>query len=104
MVAQLTIPKIALNQYVVSGTAASDLAMGPGHYVGTALPGQAGNVAIAGHRTTHGAPFNRLAELAVGDPIYLITTWGERLTYVVSQTPYPVLPTDTAVPGFRRQR
>ena len=76
VVAQLTIPKIALNQYVVSGTAASDLAMGPGHYVGTALPGQAGNVAIAGHRTTHGAPFNRLAELAVGDPIYLTTTWA----------------------------
>ena len=93
----LTIPKIGLNQYVVSGTAAAQLAEGPGHYVGTALPGQAGNVAIAGHRTTNGAPFNRLAELAPGDPIYLTTTWGEKLTYAVSQTPYAVSPSDVAV-------
>jgi sortase A len=100
VVARLAIPKIALSQFVVSGTAADDLAKGPGHYVGTALPGQAGNVAIAGHRTTHGAPFNRLAELAVGDPIYLTTTWGERLTYIVSQTPYPVSPSNTSVLSY----
>jgi sortase A len=97
VVAQLSIPKIALNQYVVSGTAADDLAKGPGHYIGTALPGQAGNVAIAGHRTTHGAPFNRLGQLAPGDPIYLKTTWGEVLTYTVSQAPYAVSPSDVSV-------
>jgi sortase A len=96
-VAQLTIPKIGLDQVVVSGTSTDDLAKGPGHYVGTALPGQAGNVAIAGHRTTHGAPFNRLAELVVGDPIVLTTSWGERITYIVTQTPYPVSPSDVTV-------
>jgi LPXTG-site transpeptidase (sortase) family protein len=61
------------------------------------MPGQAGNVVIAGHRTTHGAPFNRLAELAIGDPIYLTTTSGQRLTYIVSATPVPVPPTDVTV-------
>ncbi len=97
VMAQLEIPKIALSQYVVSGTDTDDLDKGPGHYLGTAMPGQAGNVVIAGHRTTHGAPFNRLAELAVGDPIYLTTTGGQRLTYIVSATPFPVSPVDVTV-------
>jgi sortase A len=96
-VAKLQIPAIGLDEIVVSGTAESDLAEGPGHYVGTAAPGQAGNVAIAGHRTTNGAPFNRLGQLKVGDPIYLTTLAGERLTYVVSQTPPPVPPSDVTV-------
>jgi sortase A len=96
-VAQLQVPAIGVDQYVVQGTAANDLSEGPGHYIGTAAPGQAGNVAIAGHRTTHGAPFNRLGVLAVGDPIYLTTTSGERLTYVVSQAPVAVSPTDVEV-------
>ena len=95
--AQLQIPKIGLNQIVVSGTDEGDLAKGPGHYLGTAMPGQAGNVAIAGHRTTHGAPFNRLAELAVGDPIYLTTSSGQRLTYIVSAAPVAVSPKDVTV-------
>jgi sortase A len=97
VMAQLQIPKINLSEYVVSGTDAADLAMGPGHYLGTAMPGQAGNVAIAGHRTTHGAPFNRLAEMAVGDPIYLTTLTGQRLTYIVSAAPVAVTPTDVTV-------
>ena len=71
--AKLQIPAIGLDEIVVSGTAESDLAKGPGHYVGTAAPGQAGNVAIAGHRTTNGAPFNRLGQLAIGDKIFLTT-------------------------------
>jgi sortase A len=97
VMALLQIPKISLDQYVVSGTAANDLALGPGHYLHTAQPGQAGNVAIAGHRTTHGAPFNRLAELATGDPIYLTTLSGQRLTYIVAATPYPVSPSNVSV-------
>ena len=97
VMAHLQIPKIALDQFVVSGTNESDLAKGPGHYLGTAMPGQAGNVAIAGHRTTHGAPFNRLAELAVGDPIYLTAANGEQLTYIVSAVPVAVSPSDVTV-------
>ncbi len=97
VMAHLQIPKISLDQYVVSGTAEGDLAKGPGHYLGTAMPGQAGNVAIAGHRTTHGAPFNRLAELAIGDPIYLTTSTGKTLTYIVSAVPAAVSPSDVTV-------
>jgi len=93
----LQIPKIGADETVVSGTSTDDLNLGPGHYLYTAQPGQAGNVAIAGHRTTHGAPFNRLAELAPGDPIFLTTIGGQRLTYVVSAPPTPVSPTDVSV-------
>jgi sortase A len=100
VVARIQIPVIGVDQYVVSGTNATDLSKGPGHYIGTAVPGQAGNVAIAGHRTTHGAPFNRLGQLVKGDQIYLTTISGEHLTYVVSGTPQAVSPSDVAVLNY----
>ena len=100
VVARLQIPSIGVDQYVVSGTSTDDLSRGPGHYVGTALPGQAGNVAIAGHRTTHGAPFNGLDRLVRGNRIVLTTTWGEHLTYVVSGTPVAVSPGDVSVLNY----
>lgn len=51
--------------------------LGVGHYEGTAMPGGVGNFALAGHRTTYAKPFNRVAELQVGDPIVVRTsdTW-----------------------------
>jgi sortase A len=97
VVAELNIPAIGLKQFVVSGTATDDLAKGPGHYIGSAAPGQAGNVAIAGHRTTHGAPFNRLAELKLGDPIVLTNTSDQHFTYVVAEAPFAVSPADVSV-------
>jgi sortase A len=56
---------------VVEGVSHGDLEEGPGHYPGTALPGQLGNVVISGHRTTYGHPFNRLAEMRTGDLVSL---------------------------------
>ena len=97
VVAEIQIPAIGVDQYVVEGTTESDLSKGPGHYIGTALPGQAGNVAIAGHRTTYGAPFNGLGRLVRGDRIILTTTSGQNLTYAVSGTPQAVSPHDVAV-------
>jgi sortase A len=97
VVAQIQIPAIGVRQFVVEGTSTSDLEKGPGHNVGTAVPGQAGNVAIAGHRTTFGAPFNRLHELRPGEQITLTTTAGERLTYAVSGAPRIVSPSDVAI-------
>ncbi len=47
-----------------------------GHYPGTALPGQVGNFAVAAHRTTHGAPFHWIANLRIGDKIYVQTKDG----------------------------
>jgi len=72
----IRILKIHINQVVVQGTAAQDLRKGPGHYVGTPLPGEAGNVGIAGHRTTYGHPFYNLNELQKGDRIVLTTFQG----------------------------
>ncbi len=64
-------------QVVVEGVSVEDLKKGPGHYPGTALPGAVGNFVVSGHRTTYGAPFNRVDELRVGDPIVVETrdTW-----------------------------
>jgi sortase A len=92
----MVIPKIGVNKYIVQGTAANDLAEGPGHYIGTPLPGQVGNSAIAGHRTTYGAPFYRLDKLSIGDRIYLTSTTDQIFVYRVVTTEV-VSPTDTAV-------
>jgi sortase A len=100
VVAQIQVPAIGVDQYVVEGTTESDLSKGPGHYIGTAMPGQAGNVAIAGHRTTNGAPFNGLGHLVPGDRIILNTTSGQHLTYVVSGTPQVVSPRDVNVLNY----
>ena len=83
-VAIIRIPKIGLERAVVQGIGVPDLRRGPGHYPATPLPGQIGNAAIAGHRTTYGAPFNRLDELAKGDPIEIRTLAGD-FHYSVTQ-------------------
>jgi sortase A len=100
VVAEIQIPAIGVDQYVVEGTSESDLSKGPGHYIGTAMPGQAGNVAIAGHRTTYGAPFNGLGRLVPGDRIILTATSGQNLTYEVSGTPQAVSPSDVGVLNY----
>ncbi|WP_298805026.1 class E sortase [uncultured Pseudokineococcus sp.] len=61
---------------VVEGTSVDDLQAGVGHYPGTALPGEVGNVALAGHRNTYGRPFHEIAELRPGDPVVLETAEG----------------------------
>jgi sortase A len=81
-VAVLRIPRIGVDKAVVEGVSRSDLRKGPGHYPGTPLPGQPGNAAIAGHRTTYGAPFYRLDQLSPGDVITVTTRQGE-FRYVV---------------------
>jgi len=82
--ARLRIPKIGVDKIVVEGVALTDLKKGPGHYPESPLPGQTGNVAIAGHRTTYGAPFNRIDELVAGDEVLVDTVQGE-FRYVVSE-------------------
>ncbi len=72
----IRIPKIGVDKVVVAGTTRSDLRKGPGHYGTTPLPGQAGNAAIAGHRTTYGAPFGDLDALEPGDRIIVETFQG----------------------------
>jgi sortase A len=93
----LVIPKIGVNKFVVEGVQLNDLMKGPGHYPETVMPGQAGNAAIAGHRTTYGAPFYDLNELSVGDPIIITDLAGRTFTYRVSQPPRSVSPDDVSV-------
>ncbi|MDO8392564.1 MAG: class E sortase [Actinomycetota bacterium] len=83
-VARLSIPKIGLyDKYVVEGVRMDDLKNGPGHFKETPMPGQLGNAAIAGHRTTWGHPFLDLDQLDPGDRITLVTLYG---TYVYEVT------------------
>ena len=91
----LRIAKLGLNKVIVQGTSDADLRLGPGHYPGTPLPGEEGNAAIAGHRTTYGAPFFNLDELKPGDPIVITTVQGT-FTYQVTSS-LVVSPSDTSV-------
>jgi sortase A len=94
-VAIIKIPKISVDDAVVEGVGVSDLEKGPGHYPQTPMPGQAGNAAIAGHRTTYGAPFYRLNELVAGDDILVSThdgTWDYHVAFS-----HDVSPSDVSV-------
>ena len=82
--------------YVVQGVTLADLRAGPGHYPGTALPGDKGNFAVAGHRTTYGAPFFNLDQLRKGDEVVVTVPGGKKYTYRV-RTSEVVLPSDTWV-------
>jgi sortase A len=79
--AQMYIPRFG-DDYVKPVAEGTDKAtvldtIGIGHYVGTAMPGDLGNFAVAAHRTTYGKPFNQIAELKKGDAVVVRTkkTW-----------------------------
>ena len=69
LLGKIEIPKIGLTRTSSRASRVDDLKNGPGHYPGTPLPGQKGNAAIAGHRTTYGAPFADVDELQAGDQL-----------------------------------
>jgi sortase A len=94
---RLRVPAIGLSTVMVEGTDGGDLRSGPGHYPDTPLPGRRGTVAIAGHRTTYGAPFRHVDELRRGDRIELAMPYG-RFAYRVERTQI-VEPTDVDVVG-----
>jgi len=76
-IGSIRIPAIDLRWNFVEGVSVSDLRKGPGHYPNTPLPGMGGNSAIAGHRTTYGAPFGDIAEISWGDSIFIHTAYGD---------------------------
>ena len=84
-IAEISIPTIDVSEYVVEGTDVDSLRKGPGHYPDTPLPGEPGTAAIAGHRTTYGAPFRHIDEVHRGDPITIDMPDG-RFVYRVEQT------------------
>lgn len=81
---RIQVAAIGLDWVFVHGVSVADLKLGPGHYPQTPMPGEAGNAAIAGHRTTYGGPFNRIDELEPGDEI-LVTTARGRFRYLVAE-------------------
>jgi sortase A len=99
-VGRIRIPKIGVDLIFVQGTARNDLSKGPGHYPASPMPGQLGNAAIAGHRTTNGKPFYNLDQLGAGDDIVIDTVYGH-FRYLVTQQ-LIVAPTDVSVVGPTR--
>lgn len=84
-IGRIEIPAIGADFVVVQGTEPATLHKGPGHYPDTSFPGLPGTVAIAGHRTTYGAPFRKVDALARGDRIVLTMPYG-RFVYDVERT------------------
>jgi sortase A len=94
----LVVPKLGLKQVVVEGTGHDQLTRGPGHYPATGVPGSRRTIAIAGHRTTWGAPFRHLDRLQRGDTIVLC---GAR--YLVRRV-FVVVPNDLTILKNRGER
>ena len=90
--AVIEIPAIGLDEVVVEGVQPDDLRAGPGHYAGTPPPCTAGNVALAGHRTTYGKPFNQLDQLTPGETITLITRQASCVYQVLPPPTGPAIP------------
>lgn len=95
--ALIRIPRLGngFHYVIIEGVSVADLRKGPGHYPGTAMPGQIGNFVVSGHRTTYLAPFNRIDELRPGDKI-LIDTRARQYVYKVTGKKI-VSPTDVSV-------
>jgi len=97
----IKIPKIGSDFAAIEGVDLPLLTEGPGHFPGTAFPGQAGNAAFAGHRVTYKAPFNRIDELVPGDKVEVETVQGKFTYEVMPQANglgyYIISPTDTSI-------
>jgi sortase A len=83
-IGELRIPRIDLEKVIVAGVSVPDLKKGPGHFPQTPMPGELGNAAIAGHRTTYGGPFLQLDEVEVGDEIVWVNLFGQEFVYQVT--------------------
>jgi len=79
---RIEIPAIELDSELQEGIRIPTLDDGPGHWPGSAMPGELGNVVVAGHRTSNGAEFRHLDDLVVGDEVIMTTPQG-RFVYLV---------------------
>lgn len=96
VVGQIEIPAIDVKKWIVAGVDYKSLERGPGLFPKSPLPGQFGNVALAGHRTTYGAPFGRINELNTGDIIRFVTKQGT-FVYNVNGPPKIIAASETSV-------
>jgi len=97
VLAVVEIPSIKKRIYAVAGIDTKNLKRGLGHYPGTPMPGEYGNSAFAGHRTTFGAPLLNVDKLVPGDEIIVTTITNGRYVYIVSEPPRIVSPRDGSV-------
>lgn len=101
--AKLRVPAIGINKYVVKGAGVPELLKGPGIYKETPFPGCGMPVAIAGHRTTHGAPFLNVDKLRPGDRVILDMPYGQFIyrvqrTQVIAKDDWSILNVGAAQP------
>ena len=75
-IGRIAIPKIGLDAPLHEGIRLTTLDRGPGHWPGSAMPGQVGNVVVAGHRTSHDADFRHIDDLVPGDVVTFTTADG----------------------------
>jgi sortase A len=94
-IGRIVIPAADIDYVVVEGTDTETLKKGPGRYPETFLPGQGNTIGIAGHRTTYGAPFRNIDEIADGDEIKVDMPYGS-FTYEVEKSRI-VEPTDVEI-------
>jgi sortase A len=118
VIGRIVIPKLGLDVPLNQGISLRTIDRGPSHWPGTALPGQQGNVVIAGHRVTNTRPFRHIHTLAPGDEIRFEvggawTTYRVRAHEVVTPDAMRIVeptPTPTATlfachpPGSARYR
>jgi sortase A len=83
-IGRIRAPRGKIDSVIVEGTDPAELRKGPGLYESTVYPGVGGTTAIAGHRTTYGAPFRHIDGLDPGDRIVVEMPYG-RFTYRVQQ-------------------
>jgi sortase A len=81
----ISIPKLGVDAPLLEGIRLTTLDNGPGHWPGTAMPGEVGNVVVAAHRTSHGAPFRDIDQLVPGDVVNFTTAAGV-IEYTVTGT------------------
>lgn len=102
-IGSIEIPKINMTQPLYHGVWLTVLNVGPGHWPGTALPGEYGNTTIAGHRVTHSKPFRNIDDLVEGDEIIVTTDTGRHVYKVTGSeivNPEDIWIVDQT-PGFR---
>jgi len=83
-VGSIEIPAIGLSRGMFEGIELSVLDDGPGHWPDTAMPGEVGNVVVAGHRVSHNADFRDVDDLSPGDDVIFNTVTGRHVYSVVS--------------------
>jgi sortase A len=82
----LELPTIGVEQPLHEGVTLTAIDRGPSHWPGTAMPGEVGNVVVAGHRVTHTRPFYDMDLLQPGDPLVFRMNDGTTWTYELVRT------------------